>query len=103
MKHDVMYVHSEFSACYHCFFKMLCDEWTAKSEVMTMLESFTCVMYGQPKEKNISAVRGQLLRHMFGKKEALTMSQVDLSHLPHCKDNLVLHIQRVNHCTAHFK
>ena len=81
---------------------MLGDEWTAKSEVMTMLESFTCVTYGQPKEKYISAVRGQLLRHMFGGKEALTMrSKVDLSKLPHCKDNLVLHIQRVNHCTAH--
>ena len=83
---------------------MLGDEWTATSEVITMLESFTCVMYGQPKEKYISAVRGQLLRHMFGEKETLTMrSKVDLSKLPHCKDNLVPHIQRVSHCTVHFK
>ena len=68
---------------------MLGDEWTAKSEVMTMFESFTCVMYGQPKEKYISAVRGQLLRHMFGEKEALTMrSKVDLSKLPIAKITL---------------
>ena len=77
---------------------------SGKSEVITALESFTCVMYGQPKEKYISAVRGKLLRHMFGEKEALTMrSKVDLSKLPHCKDNLVPHIHRVNHCIAHFK
>ena len=63
---------------------MLGNEWTAKSEVMTMLVSFTCVMYGQPKEKYISAVRGQLLRHMLVEKEALTMREkVDLSKLPH--------------------
>ena len=49
-------------------------------------------------------MRGKLLRHMFGEKEALTMrSKVDLSKLPHCKDNLVPHIHRVNHCIAHFK
>ena len=81
---------------------MLSNEWTVKSEVMTALEPFTCVMYGQPKEKYIRAVRGKLLRHMFGEKEALTMrSKVDLSKLPHCKDNLVPHIHRVNHCIAH--
>ena len=88
---------------------MLGNEWTVKFDVMTALESFessrvTCVMYGQPKEKYISAVRGKLLKHMFGGKEALTMrSKADLSKLPHYKDNLVPHIHKVNHCIAHFK
>ena len=44
------------------------------------------------------------MRHMVGENEALTMrSKVDLSKLPPCKDNLVPHINRVNHLTAHFK
>ena len=72
---------------------MLDDEWNVKPEVMTPLEPFTCVMYGQPKEKYINAVRGKLLRHIDGENEALTMrSKVDLSKLPPCKDNLVPHI-----------
>ena len=97
-------VTMNFIMCYHCSFRMLGDEWTVKPEVMTALESFTCVMYGQPKEKYINVVRGKLLRNMVGENEALTIkSKVDLSKLPPCKDNLVPHINRVNHRIAHFK
>ena len=47
-------------------------------------------MYGQPKEKYNNDVRRKLLRLMIGDNKALTMrSNVDLSKLPPCKDNLV--------------
>ena len=91
------------SMCYHCSFRMLGDEWTVKPEVMTAFESFTCVMYGQLKEKYIKAVHGKLPRNMTGENEVLTMrgkKKVDLSKLPPYKDNLVPHIHSQSpHCT----
>ena len=47
-------------------------------------------MYGQPKEKYNNDVRRKLLRPMIGDNDVLTMrSNVDLSKLLPCKDNLV--------------
>jgi hypothetical protein len=61
-------------------------------------------MYGYPKEKSINNVRTIMLKKMVGDGEKLsTKSKIDLSRLPPCKDNLVPHIQRVNHRVAIYK
>lgn len=68
------------------------------------IEAFTCLMYGQAKEKSVNAVRSSMLKRMIGEDEALTTkSKVDLSRLPPCRDNLVPHVNRVNHRLAIYK
>lgn len=45
-----------------------------------------------------------MLKKMVGENEKLTVkSKVDLSRLPPCHDNLVPHLQRVNHRLANYK
>ncbi len=61
-------------------------------------------MYGYAREKSINAVRSIMLKKMVGEDDELTMkSKVDLSRLPPCRDNLIPHIDRVNHRVANFK
>ena len=68
------------------------------------IEAFTCLMYGQTREKSIDMVRSIMLKKMVGEDEKLTTkSKVDLSRLPPCRDNLVPHINRVNHRLATYK
>ena len=57
-----------------------------------------------PHEKSLNTVRSLILKKMVEEDARLTAkSKVDLSRLAHCRDNLVLHIQRVNHCLAFYK
>ena len=61
-------------------------------------------MYGYTREKSVNSVRTAMLKKMVGEDELLTTkSKVDLSRLPPCRDNLVPHIQRVNHHLAIYK
>ena len=61
-------------------------------------------MYGKAREKSVNNVRSIMLRQMIGEDETLTTrSKVDLSRHPPCRDNLVPHIQRVNHRLAIYK
>ncbi len=89
---------------YQSFFSNLGEEWIVKPEVQEQLEEFTCLIYGQSREKSINTVRSIMLKQMVGEDEQLTnKSKVDLSRLPPCQDNLVPHIFRVNHRLAHYK
>ena len=75
-----------------------------KPEMIDDIEIFTCLMYGYSRQTSIDNVRGIILRKMVGEDEQLTTkSKVDLSHLPPCRDNLIPHIQRVNHRLAIYK
>lgn len=75
-----------------------------ESEVFEDIEAFTCLMYGHAREKSVNNVRSSMLRRMIGEDETLTTkSKVDLSRLPPCRDNLVPHVDRVNHRLAIFK
>ena len=86
------------------FSRRLGDEWSVKPEVIDDIERFTCLMYGQAREKSVNAVRSIMLKQMVGEVEELTSkSKVDLSRLPPCRDSLVPHIYRVNHRLAHYK
>lgn len=61
-------------------------------------------MYGYAREKSLNTVRSLMLKKMVGEDARLTAkSKVDLSRLPPCRDNLVPHIQRVNHRLACYK
>ena len=75
------------------------------SQMSEDIEAFTCVMYGQARrEKSVNNVRSIMLKKMIGEDETLTTrSKVDLSRLPPCRDNLVPHINRVNHRLAIYK
>lgn len=85
-------------------FRQLGDEWTVKPKVTDDIEAFTCLMYGQAREKSVNAVRSIMLKKMVGEDEKLTTkSKVDLSRLPPCRDNLVPHIARVNYRVANYK
>ena len=89
---------------YHFISRKLGDEWTVKPQVIDEIEAFTCLMYGQAREKSVNAVRSIMLKKMVGEDEQLTTkTKVDLSRLPPCRDNLVPHIGRVNHRLAIYK
>ena len=86
-----------------CISRKLGDEWSVDEGVVNDTEAFTCLMYGQTREKSINAVRSIMLK-MVGEDELLTTkSKVNLSKLPPCRDSLVPHISRVNHRVAIFK
>ena len=86
------------------YLRKLGDEWSVKPEVVDDIEAFTCLMYGQAREKSINAVRSIMLKQMVGEDEKLTTkSKVDLSRLPPCRDNLIPHIDHVNHRLASYK
>lgn len=86
------------------FFRKLGDEWSVKPEVVDDIEAFTCLMYGYIREKSVNAVRSIMLKKMVGVDEQLTTkSKVELSRLPPCRDNLIPHIDRVNHRLAIYK
>jgi len=89
---------------YHKAFRQLGDDWTVKSEVMTDVEAFTCLMYGQGRETSVDVVRAKMLRKMVGENENLTTkSKVDLTRLPPCRNSLVPHVGRVNYRLAIYK
>lgn len=61
-------------------------------------------MYGYSRQKSIDTVRGMMLRKMVGEDEKMTTkSKIDLFRLPPCRDNLIPHIERVNHRLAIYK
>ena len=61
-------------------------------------------MYGYAHEKSLNTVRSLILKKMVGEDARRTAkSKVDLSRLPPCRDNLVPHIQRVNHRLVCYK
>ena len=84
--------------------RQLGEEWSIKQEVVDDLESFSCLMYGYAREASLYNVRSIMLKSMVGENEVLTSnSKVDLSRLPPSRDNLIPHINRVNHRRVHYK
>ncbi|CAH1773854.1 unnamed protein product [Owenia fusiformis] len=89
---------------YHTAFRKLGNEWSVSQDVMKDIVVFTCLMYGYPRERSVNAVRSLMLTKMVGDDQCLTTkSNVDLSRLPPCRDNLIPHIGRVNHRIAIYK
>ena len=79
-------------------------EWKVVPKTVDELESFTCPMYGHPRDTSVNEVRGKLLKKMVGEDHSLnSKSKVDLVRLPPCQDSLIPHIQRVNHRVACYK
>ena len=83
------------------YFRKLGGEWHVTADMANDIEAFTCLMYGYVREKSIDSVRSTMLKKMVGEDEKLTTkSKIDLSRLPPCRNNLLPHINRVNHRLA---
>lgn len=80
-------------------FSALGEDWNIGDNVQNELEEFTCIMYGDPREKSVNKLRGKMLQKMVGGKNVkLTKkSKIDLSRIPPCANSLKPHIERVNH------
>ena len=90
-------------SAYHLntIFRDLGNEWSLSDEIMTDLEKFTCIMYGQARETSVNTVRVNMLKKMVGEDETLnSKSKVDLARIPPCLDSLIPHSQRCNHRLA---
>lgn len=89
---------------FHRCFQQLGDDWNVNADELKEVEKFTCLMYGQSREKSVNGARVKLLRKMVGESEKLTSkSKVDLSCLPPCCSAVKPHVQRVNHRVALYK
>ena len=85
-------------------FRQLGNDWVINEKLVKQLEHFTCLMYGQLREKNVDSARVKLLNRMVGEDKTLTSkSKIDLSRLPPCHSALRPHIERVNHRVCLFK
>lgn len=97
-------VYSLKTVCFFIYSRKLGDEWQVEPQTIDELEAFTCLIYGYPREVSVNTVRSLMLKKMVGEDARLTSkSKVDLSRLPPCKDNLIPHVQRVNHRLACYK
>ena len=72
--------------------------WAIQDSVFEDTETFTCAMYGYPRESSMNIVKSKILKKMVGEDKPLsTDSKVDLTRLPPCKTSLLPHVQRVNY------
>ena len=89
---------------YPCTFTKLGDDWTIQDSVFEDIETFTCAMYGYPRESSVNIVRSKMLKKMVGEDKLLSAdSKVDLTRLPPCKTLLLPHVQRVNYRLCCYK
>ena len=73
-------------------------------ETIQELEAFTCIMYGEPREKSVNLVRLKMLKKMVGEDDSLNQkSKIDLSRIPPCQDSFIPHCQRANHRLGRYK
>ena len=86
-------------------FSALGEDWNIGDKVQNELEEFTCLMYGDPREKSVNKLRGKMLQKMVGGKNVkLTKkSKIDLSRIPPCVNSLKPHIEHVNHRLTCYK
>ena len=83
---------------YSYVFRKLGDDWTIHDSVFEEIETFTCAMYGYPREPSVNIVRSKMLKKMVGEDKPLNAdSKVDITRLPSCKTSLLPHVQRVNY------
>ncbi len=76
--------------------------WSVGAEVKASLEAFTCLMYGQSREKSVNKVRSILLKKMVGEDSSIS-AKSNFVRLPPCLNSLIPHIQRVNYRLACYK
>ena len=80
-------------------FRQLGDDWNLTEEQITVLERFTCALYGHPRESSINQVR----TNIFQKKYLKSGKVIDMALLPPCKSVLVLHMKRANYVAKIWK
>ena len=70
------------------------DDWTIPDDIMAVIETFTCVIYGCNRETSVNAVRHILLKKMVDEENLTELSKIDLSKLPPCRDSLIQHVKQ---------
>ena len=89
---------------YPCAFRKLGNDWAIQDSVFEDIETFTCAMYGYPRELSVNIVRSRMLKKMVGEDKSLSAnSKVDLTRLPPFKTLLLPHVQRVNYRLCSYK
>lgn len=78
---------------YNDSFIELGSNWVVDSKMINSLEEYVCKLYGRKTTQNVNDARQQIFWEKYNKNQQI----VDLSLLPPCKDDLVLHIQRANY------
>ena len=63
------------------------------NDLFNVLEKFKCFLYGFPKHEAVNALHRSIFWDKFKKKKQV----VDISLLPPCRDNLLLHVMRANY------
>ena len=77
---------------------------SSSSLMVDDIELFTSHMYGYTHDTSINNVRCKMLRKRVGDGHELNSKpKEELNCLRSCMDNLVPHVQRVNHCMDHYK
>ena len=87
------------------FYSNLGSDWSVSDDTVQQLENFTCLLYGTVRDSSIDHIRTKELLKAAGagNLEEGRGSGADLSCLPPCRDSLIPHIRRVNHCLATYK
>ena len=74
------------------------NEWEVSYETYSIIEEFTCRIYGQNKENEVNSVRFMKINEICGsKKNQASVKNFDMSSLPPCRRTLETHIKRVNY------
>ena len=77
--------------------------WAIQDSVFEDTETFTCAMYGYPRESSMNIVKSKMLKMVGEDKPLSTDSKVDLTRLPPCETFLLPHVQRLNYRLCCYK
>ena len=87
-------------------FSELGKQEVSSEEVLSKLEQFVCMMYGDSKAYDVNKLRADTVRKRFTPGDDRPLSHckgIDLSQLPPCKKGLQMHIKRANFQTMVWK
>lgn len=87
-------------------FSQLGDKDVLTPSVLSGLEKFVCMMYGNKKDDDVNKLRADTVRKRFTPGDDRPLSYckgIDLSQLPPCKKSLLQHIKRANYQTMIWK
>ena len=72
-------------------------EWVVTEELLTMLEEFTCALYGRTKDKDVNKVRTDKLKEKCGINKLDPKKDFHIASLPPCRMALEQHIRKSNY------
>lgn len=83
---------------YQDVFAELGESVTIAAEVQTMIERFTCQMYGDKRLKQVNKLRHSQLLSKCGRDGKISLSRkINFASLPPCQSTMMEHMKRVNY------